>query len=241
MSVPARPSLRGAWLAAAAGLAAVLLWEAAGWDLAAARVYGQSSGFALRDAWLTRDLLHDGGRWLAAALLLLLGWDAWRPLLAGPSRHARAFWLAVIVASMLLVPLPKRLSLTSCPWELAEFGGVAAYVPHWLPGVADGGPGHCFPSGHAVAAFGFFGLYFLWRGERPRLARAALAATLLFGIVFGWAQLARGAHFVSHTLWSAWLCWTLACAAAALQARFGNTRATRSAAAGWSRPGESLR
>jgi len=222
MSAPAPPSLRGAWLAALAALAAVLLWEVAGWDLAVARLYGGATGFALRDAWLTRDLLHDGGRWLAASLLVLLAWDAWRPLLAGPSRRARLFWLAVIIASMLLVPLPKRLSLTSCPWELAEFGGVAAYVPHWLPGVGDGGPGHCFPSGHAVAAFGFVGLYFLWRPQRPRLARAILAATLLFGIVFGWAQLARGAHFVSHTLWSAWLCWLVGCAAAAaLQWRAG--------------------
>jgi membrane-associated PAP2 superfamily phosphatase len=40
------------------------------------------------------------------------------------------------------------------------------------------------------------------------------------GALFGWAQLARGAHFASHTMWSAWLCWTL-CAVAAplLQAR----------------------
>jgi membrane-associated PAP2 superfamily phosphatase len=90
-------------------------------------------------------------------------------------------------------------------------------VPHWLPGVADGGPGHCFPSGHAVAAFAFFGLYFLWRPHRPRLAAATAAATLIIGLAFGWAQLARGAHYLSHTLWSAWLCWAVNYAAAAIR------------------------
>ena len=42
--------------------------------------------------------------------------------------------------------------------ELAEFGGVAQHVSHWSLGVLDGGPGHCFPSGHASSAFAFFAL-----------------------------------------------------------------------------------
>jgi membrane-associated PAP2 superfamily phosphatase len=41
-----------------------------------------------------------------------------------------------------------------------------------------------------------------------------LAATLGFGLLFGWAQLVRGAHFPSHTMWSAWLCWTIGAIAA---------------------------
>ena len=108
---------------------------------------------------------------------------------------------------MALVPLHKRISLTSCPWSLREFGGVAEYVSHWLPGVADGGPGGCFPSGHAVAAFGFFAVYFLWRGHRPALARAVLAAVLVTGALFALAQLACGVHSLSHVQWSAWLFW----------------------------------
>ena len=35
-----------------------------------------------------------------------------------------------------------------------------------------------------------------------------------FGLLFGWARLARGAHFPSHTMWSAWLCWTIGALAA---------------------------
>jgi membrane-associated PAP2 superfamily phosphatase len=119
-----------------------------------------------------------------------------------------------MLLAVVAVPAIKRFSLTSCPWDLAQFGGVAQYVSHWRFGVADGGGGHCFPSGHAVAAFGFFGLYFLWRGHDARKARLWLAAVLVVGLLFGTAQLARGAHYPSHTLWSAWLCWVICVAAA---------------------------
>ncbi|WP_300450793.1 phosphatase PAP2 family protein [Accumulibacter sp.] len=190
-------------------LAALLAWDATGWDLAFARWYGTTAGFVWRDAWLTRSLLHDGGRWLARALLGLLVLDAVRPAWPGPGRAERWWWIAVMLAGALLVPSIKQISTTSCPWELAEFGGVARYVSHWQFGSVDGGPGHCFPSGHAVAAFAFFGVYFLWRPYRPVLADFSLVAVLLAGAAFGWAQLARGAHYPSHTLWSAWLCWTL--------------------------------
>jgi membrane-associated PAP2 superfamily phosphatase len=120
---------------------------------------------------------------------------------------------------VVLAPAIKRVSLSSCPYELAEFGGLAQYVSHWRWGVADGGPGHCFPSGHAVSAFGFFGLYFMWRWQAPRRARAMLVAVLLTGLLFGAAQLARGAHYPSHTLWTAWLCWLLCAVAAHTVAR----------------------
>lgn len=198
------------WIAGLA-LAALLGWEASGLDLVLAGVYGNASGFALRNHWWTQRLLHDGGRWLSAlALLACTGW-AWHGRGAPPAmpRRTRAAWLLAVIAGLVLVPALKRLSHTSCPWDLATFGGGFPYVPHWLPALVDGGPGHCFPAGHAVAAFAFLPLYFQWRGHRPALARGLLAAVLTLGALFGWAQLARGAHFPSHTLWSAWLCWVI--------------------------------
>lgn len=206
-----------AWTGAT--LLALLSWEASGLDLALIHRYGSEAGFALRGHWLLRDLVHEGGRWLSAALLLALVADAVQPLLAGPSRRERAWWLGATLAGIVLVPLLKRFSSTSCPWDVAGLGGSAPYVPHWLLQVADGGPGHCFPSGHAVAAFAFFSLYFLWRPHRPALALALLAGVLTAGLVFAWGQMARGAHYASHGLWSAWLCWALNVAAAALRER----------------------
>jgi membrane-associated PAP2 superfamily phosphatase len=117
-------------------------------------------------------------------------------------------WVLVTLACLLLVPALKRVSDTSCPWDLQAFGGVANYVLHWQFGVADGGPGRCFPSGHALAAFAFISGWFALRSHAPRAARMWLLGVLAFGALFGGAQLLRGAHYPSHTLWSAWICWT---------------------------------
>lgn len=207
-----------------AALAALLAWDASPADLAAARLFGGAHGFAWHHAWWASTLLHDGGRSGAFVLLAALVVAAARaaPDTAQacqrkqPSRAERWRWLGVTLLCGLLVPALKRVSATSCPWELAEFGGRAGYVSHWALGQADGGPGHCFPSGHAVAAFAFFTLYFQWRGHDLRRARAWLAAVGVAGLLFGAAQLARGAHYPSHSLWSAWACWALAALAAAL-------------------------
>ena len=201
-----------------AALAALLLWDLSGLDMPAARLFGDLHGFAWTNSFLLSRVMHDGGRLLAWTLLAALLIAALRPAMTGqaPSRAARWRWIGVILLCVLAVPAIKRLSATSCPWDLIEFGGVAQHLSHWRWGVPDGGGGHCFPSGHAVAAFGFFGLYFLWRDINPRRARLWLLAVLLTGTLYGVAQLARGAHFPSHTLWSAWLCWALCAGADAL-------------------------
>ncbi|MEO5733467.1 MAG: phosphatase PAP2 family protein [Rubrivivax sp.] len=222
------------WIVTALALLLLLAWDASGWDLQVMHAVGSAQGFPARDAWWASRLLHDGGRIAAWSLLVLLVVDAIRrrrstsqsialststsvaastaPSL--PGRAERLRWLAVMLAAALLIPTLKRISRSSCPWDLQAFGGSASYVSHWQWGVVDGGPGHCFPSGHAVAAFAFFGLYFLWRDHRPRLARWMLAAVCAAGLLFGAAQSARGAHYPSHTLWTAWFAWTLCVVAA---------------------------
>lgn len=198
-----------AWTAAT--LLALLAWEAAGLDLALAHRYGGEAGFALREHWLASGVLHRGGYWLSALLVATV-----LPSCIGPWRSRRlnagqrGRWLAALALGLLLVPALKRASLTSCPWSLAEFGGNALHVSHWAFGVADGGPGHCFPSGHASGAFALVAGYFAWRQARPRVARAWLLGSLTLGALYGIAQVLRGAHYPSHVLWSAWLCWAVA-------------------------------
>jgi membrane-associated PAP2 superfamily phosphatase len=208
-------------------LALVLAWDAVGLDLKITRLFAGPAGFAWRDAWLTRSLLHEGGRILAWLGLILLVFNVWRPLIAGPTQAQRWQWALVTLSCAVLVPALKRFSTTSCPWDLAEFGGVANFVSHWQWRLSDGGPGHCFPSGHAVSAFGFLPGWFVLRRSRPRLAQGWLAVVLLLGLLFGGGQLVRGAHHVSHTLWTAWICWAwsalvfAACDASASAERVG--------------------
>ena len=192
-------------------LAAALAWDAGGLDLPLARLAGTAHGFPWRDSWLLANLLHDGGRLLAWLLALLLCMGAWWPL--GPLARIGARERLQLAFATLLGPLAVSLlktgSHTSCPWELAEFGGLAHYVSHWslLP---DGGQGHCFPAGHASSGFTFIGGYFAFRATQPQFARRWLLLALATGLLLGLAQQWRGAHFMSHTLWSAVVCWGIA-------------------------------
>jgi len=191
--------------------AAVAAWDAAGLDLSLARAFGSAQGFPLREHWLFVHVLHEGARrvgWLLVLLLALGVWWPWgvlRRLDTGERLQVALSALAALAA----VSLGKNLSTTSCPWDLAEFGGVARYASHWALGVVDGGGGRCFPAGHASAGFAFIGGYFALRRRAPAAARWWLAAAVLAGLMLGGAQQMRGAHFMSHTLWSGWLCWTV--------------------------------
>ena len=195
-------------------LAGVLLgaWDLLGQDLALAHWFGSISGFGYRDHWLFSGVLHQGARRLAWTLELGLVIAIWWPV--GPlrvlPRRERIHLLIGTLVTILLIWLLKNRSLTSCPWELSEFGGVATYVSHWRWGVADGGAGLCFPAGHASAGFAFLTGYFWLRARAPRAALLWLAVTLLAGTSIGLAQQVRGAHYMSHTLWTGWLSWVIA-------------------------------
>lgn len=203
-------------------LVAGLAWVAGsnGWDerIAAHFYNATQSGFPLRDNWIMKTLLHDGGKELPVlAALVLLGtrvhghsprsrWHA--------SRHDRAYALAVLLVSVSIAGLLKDHTPMQCPWSLDAFGGAQPHhsLAAWLHGLvpADARAGHCWPSGHAAGAFGLAGLYFVARQRGHVTAMPWLIAVLGWGLLSGWVQVARGAHFMSHVLWSAALCWATA-------------------------------
>lgn len=156
-------SVRSGWrrdlLITAALFIALLAWDASGLDPMLTRGFGDAQGFSWRDHWFTRGVLHEGGRWLAWLVLGALVVNVPRPLMAGPTRAERLRMLLLTLACVVVVALLKQGNATSCPWDLAEFGGTASWVSHRQFGLPDGGPGRCFPSGHATAAFAFFGGY----------------------------------------------------------------------------------
>ncbi|MCW5669868.1 MAG: sulfatase-like hydrolase/transferase [Hydrogenophaga sp.] len=205
-------------------LTLTLLWDLSGLDMASMRAIGSPEGFALQDNWLLSRVLHDGLRQVMTGFwLLLLAWACW----PGGRLPRRERWTVVALAtlSLLAVNLVKNASQTSCPWDLQAYGGAARWVSHWAWGVADGGPGRCFPGGHASSGFAFIGLCLPWldapRGTTPDRLRATglrwLAAVLFVGLLAGAVQTLRGAHFPSHTLWTllmsaavSWVGWRVA-------------------------------
>ncbi|MRD45992.1 phosphatase PAP2 family protein [Caenimonas koreensis DSM 17982] len=195
------------WTVGILGL--LLLWDASDLDMVLARVGAAGAVFPLRYNWFVNAVLHDGMRYAAWCVAAWLFVGIWAPtaLLSRLTRAARVQWLVSLLVSVLVINLLKQASHTSCPWDLAEFGGIGTYVNHWAWGVDDGGPGRCFPAGHASAAFGFLGGFFVFYPVSRRLAFACLGLSLTVGLTLGIAQQLRGAHFMSHTLWTAWLCW----------------------------------
>lgn len=208
-------------LALPPALAALLLAPLLGLGLdvsLSARFYDPAAGgFALWHDWLLEKVLHDWVKLAArtAALLLLaaacasLFLERLRPL-----RRLLWFVVAGLALSATVVSAIKQSSAQACPVGLAMFGGSEPLV-----GLFDAVPaglraGRCWPGGHAASAFSFFPLYFAARhGRRPRLARRILGAILLFGLVLSLVQVARGAHFFSHQVWTALICWYASLAA----------------------------
>lgn len=212
MTATAPPRRPPAFAAATAAVLVLLLaWDASGWDMAVARLSAQPAGFPLRAHWLLVDVLHEGGRrlaWLLALALCLGVWWPWGPL-RRLQRWQRLRLAASALLAVLAVSVVKAVSVTSCPWDLQAFGGVARHLGHWSLR-PDGGAGRCFPAGHASAGFSFLGGYFGFREHDAVLARRWLAAALAAGLLFGIAQQLRGAHFMSHTLWTGFICWLVA-------------------------------
>ena len=194
-----------------AALLILLAWTPAVWIyMYVAHLSGEAGGFALRNNWLLSQFLHEDMKralWLLiAGLCLTVGWPV------GPlARLARSQRLQLVVSTLvaaLTVSMLKQYSATSCSWDLSDFGGVAHYVSHWTR-LADGGSGNCFPAGHAASGFAFVGGYFVFKETAPSVAGNGLGGAAIAGLVLGLAQQMRGAHFMSHTLWTAWICWVI--------------------------------
>jgi membrane-associated PAP2 superfamily phosphatase len=125
-----------------------------------------------------------------------------------PRRRVLLFLSLALTLAPLAVVLLKAASVRHCPWSVTEFGGFAQRLSLFDATPPGFMPGHCFPGGHASAGFCLFAFYFagLDLGS-PRLTRAGLWGGFAAGMALGLVRIAQGAHFLSHILWSALVCW----------------------------------
>ncbi len=187
------------------------------WDqLIAGWIYGwEGHQWALKDNWLTEQLVHKAGRNLSIgaglAVLLAAIVSEWVPRLAAWRRPVFRLFVSVAI-STIVVSLVKKVSGMDCPWDLSMFGGSRE-----LFGFFDAKPvgyraSGCFPAGHASAGYSWLALYFFALDTKPRLRFAGLGVGTGLGLIFGISQQLRGAHFLSHDLWTAAICWFVALA-----------------------------
>jgi len=195
-------------------VASLLLMAGNGDQWLADLIYRAEGGqWALRDAWWTSHALHRGGKHLstfAAGLVLLALLRAcidrrWKPL-----RRPLLYLLLAVGLSTGIVALLKSWTQMDCPWDLQRYGGLRPFIGLFQSRPAALGHAACFPAGHASAGYGWVALYFFALRLRPQWRWPALAAALAAGLVFGISQQLRGAHFLSHDLWSLAISWTVA-------------------------------
>ncbi|WP_374585830.1 phosphatase PAP2 family protein [Pseudoduganella sp.] len=205
---------------ALAASATLILWlgQSTDIDLRLADLYYDHarSAFPLQHAWFAEQFNHVILKamlvCLACGVVALAVRDAWRPFPDwAPERRLGMRVLAMSAVSIpLATSLLKQASSSHCPWDLERYGGSAPYIRllEWMPGGVEAG--HCLPGGHASSALWLVGLAAFWWPRQPRKGFAMGAAMLLFGLGVGWVQQLRGAHFLTHTLWSAWIACAIA-------------------------------
>jgi membrane-associated PAP2 superfamily phosphatase len=164
-------------------------------------------------SWWTNQVIHEGGTWFVRLLVLaafaVAAWGTVDPRLKGWRKPALYFAVSVIL-SVGCVGALKTVTNKDCPRDLTEFGGDHAYVPLFAHRPPELRNARCFPAAHASAGYSLLALYFMFRGRNRRWGRMGLAVGVLTGLIFGISQQSRGAHFVSHDVWSAFIVWTVA-------------------------------
>ena len=166
--------------------------------------------------WFARNLMHGYVKnvlvWSGFILMGLAILDLVRPF-AQLSSIQRAK-LRVIALSAFLEPILiktlKEKSSMHCPWDIDRYNGSHPFL-RLLDTIPDGWQaGHCFPAGHASSAMWLTALAVLWLPTNPKRATKAYLGGLSVGLILGWVQQMRGQHFLTHTLWTAWLASALA-------------------------------
>ena len=198
----------------------LLTFENSDLDLRLARPFYDSAlgDFPLRQNGLFAPVFYYGVKFAVLAGGILAG----AACLAGLS--GRLSWLpprnaALALLGLVLIPAAvaalKLATNRHCPWDVSEFGGFAPYMSLLARMPRDVVRGACFPASHAVTGFMWLACGLALRTCSPRLARRVILGALLLGAFMGLTRQALGGHFISHTLWSAWLAWAISLGLAA--------------------------
>lgn len=189
-----------------------LIWAlpALNWDAAISQYYYDPAQgvFPLRNHVVLEGWLHGVLRrvlWLSPVIVLgflLLsvhkqGWSL---------QSKQLLWLLLAqLAAPLVVSYLKKHTSPICPWDSLEYGGSLAHPAFSF--VTSKLAGNCFPAGHPSGGWALIAYAYFWRVSNPKRANMALLAALALGALMAWVQIARGAHLLSHVLWTLWVCW----------------------------------
>lgn len=192
-------------------LAATVILDIFRIDLTLAdRIYQlQGDNWSLKDNWLLEGIIHKGGRTFVGALVILnltaLVATYTIPAMA-KFRRSLVYLLVAVIVSLVIVSGLKAVTHIDCPWSFQRFGGDNQASPVFSD-IFGSGTGRCFPAGHASGGYAWVALYFVCLLYWPRWRFFGLAFALLLGGIFGISQQLRGAHLLSHDIWTLAICW----------------------------------
>lgn len=178
--------------------------------------------FPWRYAWVTKYFVHRHLKYV----LIIAGLVVWALALYARFRQPpgflagreRRWWVvawAFVVVPIVIAALRYSSSM-HCPWDVTDFGGYAPYFDLLTPVPAGVQGGRCFPAGFVTNSSWLLAFSLLWYPEH-RLRSVLIGITaLVLALMMGWVQQMRGAHFLSHTLWSLWVTWAVILAIHAL-------------------------
>lgn len=161
-----------------------------------------SGKFPLKNNWFLVEINHKLVKHIIIGfyVIVLLAWLASfknLKLKAYQWQLGYLFWISIL--STAVVGILKSHSAHACPWSMTE---PTALGYAWNFSATNG---HCFPGGHASSGFSLITGFFVFRTSKPKIAYVFLFLGLSLGFLMGWGQMIRGAHFLSHNLWTGWV------------------------------------
>lgn len=194
-------------------LIALLCFQYTEIDLWLAKNFYNSSlhQWPYREHWLLQSVIHKSGRNVVYAIgggmLICLLMSQRGTSKFAPYRRALAFLVLAGISGPLVITYLKSHTHIYCPWDLSLFGGNKPHIKLFDSISRLLSVGHCFPAGHSSLGFTLVNLYFFCLIVKPEYKFYGLAIGLLTGTVFAMAQEIRGAHFLSHDLFTLAVCW----------------------------------
>lgn len=166
--------------------------------------------FLLKHHPFLTQWMHVGLKWLMvmiALVCLLLSSAGYKLTKLQPYRRPFLWVFVGMVVSTTAVAILKHYNQHACPWDLAIYGGDSPFFELFTAAPSGVESGSCFPAGHPSGGFALMAFYFAFMHSKPRFSTGMLILGLFAGLVMGFAQVMRGAHFLSHIIWSGWVVW----------------------------------
>jgi membrane-associated PAP2 superfamily phosphatase len=191
---------------------AALACQYSGLDVALENLFydNQHHSWPYQATWLTQDILHDDAHDVIVLIFIAMLLFFLATVFLAKLKHYRrtsGFILLSSLSSVILVGILKDTTHMYTPWDLQQFGGLYPNIRLFDPVMENLPVGHAFPAGHASGGYALLSFYFAARMHQYRYRIHILYAALAAGRLLGIDQQLRGAHMISHDLFTLAICW----------------------------------